>query len=118
MNPPSNAFAMTLQDQRKGELLHECSQRLAELVSACRETGKSGTLTLKLTVNIPKQAEAGTVYVHDEVTIKTPKPRRDGSLFFTTDDNRLTRANPNQRELPLATVSTEHKEPLREVRVS
>lgn len=109
-----NTFAITLQDQRQGALSSELSLALSQLVSAVRSTGRPGSLTLKLSINPTAGGDGTTVTLTDDVTVKNPKPKKPSSLFFTCDDGRLTRENPNQQTLPLRTV-TAPEEPLRKV---
>lgn len=48
--PQLKPFGQFLHEQRNGLLHDELSEELAELVKQCVETGKKGTLTLKVTV--------------------------------------------------------------------
>jgi hypothetical protein len=89
-----NVFS-TLQ---KGVSLLEASSKLAELVRKVEETGKPGTLTIKLTVGPNK----GTIFVTDEITVKEPKGTRQASLFFPDEEGHLHRRDPNQSEMPFA----------------
>lgn len=107
-----NTFAITLQDQRQGALANELSISLNQLVAAVRSTGRPGHLTLKLSITPTAGSDGTTVTLTDDVTVKNPKPKKPSSLFFTCDDGRLTRENPNQQSLPLRTVET-REEPLR-----
>lgn len=98
MNMFSNALAI----QRKGECLKDLSQHLAEVVQACRNAGKSATLTLKLKVS-PSSSD-GTVFLTDEISVKLPAPKKDSSLFFVADDGSLTRNDPRQLPLQLKSI--------------
>lgn len=110
-----NTFAITLHDQRKGALSEELSAEFRKLVEHVRGIGKAGTLTLKLTVRPTEGGDGSTVVLEDDVSVKLPRPKKAKSLFFTTDDGRLTRNDPNQAELPLKTVPGATPEPLRQV---
>lgn len=101
--PQRKPFAQFLQEARKGGLHTELSDELAELVHACVETGKKGTLVLTVTV-VPAKDEDGTVQVTDGVKVTVPKPDARPSVFFADDHGNLSRTNPRQPELPLREV--------------
>lgn len=109
----SNTFSLTLNEQRKGELSAELSNEFRKLVEHVRGTGRAGSLTLKLTIRPTEGGDGSTVLLEDDVTVKLPKPKKMKSLFFSTDDGRLTRNDPNQAELPLKAVPAA-AEPLRQ----
>lgn len=92
-------FAATLAEVNKGRSPFELSQALDKLVRAVRETGKPGKLVYTLTINPVPKTES-QVGVTDDIDIKLPKPNRFQSLFFTTKDNRLSRENPDQMQIP------------------
>ncbi len=100
----SNAFMVTLQDQRKGALQHELTDKLRQVIDAVRSTGKTGSLVLTLKVVPASGGEVGTVFLEDTVKTKLPEPKRQSSLFFVTDDNLLSRQNPNRSEFNLSAV--------------
>ena len=90
----------TLSEQRKGKMANEASDALARVVKACRDTGKKGSLTIKLSIR-PTSSE---MMVSDEITEKTPKPDAAASVFYDDQEGNLSRTDPNQEELPLNTV--------------
>lgn len=89
-------FLELMQNFRRGELLHQCDQMLTDLMEAVAETGSTGSMSLKMDF---KPNKAGQL----EVTIKptTKKPVRDigKGIYFTTEDGRLTRRDPNQMDI-------------------
>ncbi len=93
-----NSFVETLTQLRKGMTVAELSLELAELVSAVKKTGKKGVLTFKLVVS-PSGEEI--VSVEDVIEVKCPKMPRKSTVFYTTEDHRLQRNDPNQAELEL-----------------
>lgn len=115
LEPPGRKpFAMFVQEQRGGALHAELSEALAELVAACLEHDKSGTLTLK--INVAPTKAAGTVQVSDDVTLKAPQGSRGAALFFTDSSGNLSRRNPAQPELPLREIAaTRPDAPAREL---
>lgn len=96
-------FAAFLQEQREGVTHSELSEGLSDLVAACIEHGKGGTLTYK--VSIKPNKDGVTVFVTDAITVKAPVGERSAALFFADDDGNLSRKDPRQQELPLREVS-------------
>ncbi len=66
-------------------LLRECGEALRTLVTAVRETGRPGALTLKITVKPPSAVNPATLVAGD-VSIKTPVDNRLGSMGFFAGD--------------------------------
>lgn len=91
----------TLRLLNSGEFLDECSAQLAELVKGVDETGKAGTLTIKLAL---KKA-SGAIEIVPTVTNKTPEPKPDSTLLWPTVEGNLEVDNPNQRKLPFRDVN-------------
>lgn len=100
----SNMFVTTLADLRAGRSANELSIELQKLVQAVRETGKKGTLTYKLHIEPAAKGNINTLMIEDEVTVKMPEMDREAAIFFSTDDNRLTRRDPRQREFSMSVV--------------
>lgn len=98
-----NAFQQVLNGQRKGECLTALTRGMQEAMRAVKEHGKKATITLKLDI-VPMTADGGTVSVFDDVTVRLPKPKPQASVFYSTDDNRLVRNDPNQKEMTLQEV--------------
>lgn len=94
-----NSFITTLAALRKGGTISELSQELSRLVARIRETGKMGSVTLKLTL-VPADAGGEAITIDDEVTVKLPKLTRPKTTFFTDEDNSLQRSNPKQPDFP------------------
>ena len=96
-------FGQFLHEQRNGALHDDLSRSLVELVQACVETGKKGSLTLKVIVS-PNDDEE-TLQVVDDVVVKAPKHTTKPALFFFDKDGNLLRRDPRQAELPLREVA-------------
>lgn len=91
-------FREWLDEQRRGATHFELSEMLCEVVTAVAETGKKGSVTLK--INVAPSGD-GMVVVTDEVNAKTPEPDRSASLYFYDDYGRLSREDPRQQKLDL-----------------
>ncbi len=99
---PSNVFIKNLNEIRGGRSASELSEALTQLVDAVRENGKPGTLTYKITIRPASKGKIQVLSVEDEITHKMPKPARDNTIFYATQDNMLQRNDPNQRTLNLS----------------
>lgn len=96
----------TLKTLRNGHTQDEMSEKLNELVNACRDTNKVGEITLKIKVR-PDKSGNGQYFLEDEVTSKIPKPERGQTIYFGTPEGNLQREDPAQRSLDLKDVSSE-----------
>jgi len=91
----------TLSEQRKGKFVAEATDALAEVVKACRETGKKGSIQITFKI----RPTASEMMVSDEIVTKIPKPDAAASVFYDTEDGFLSRTDPNQEELPLVQMN-------------
>lgn len=94
-------FADVLQEINGGRAAGAASQQLHDLIAAVRETGKGGSITLQIGVKPAAKGNGSTVLVAAVVKAKTPQPEVAASVFFVTDDDNLSRENPEQPQLPL-----------------
>lgn len=97
---PPKPFGTFLLQHAKGRTHDELSEALRDVVLAARETGKAGSITLKLNI---KALDDYGFEVTDSVSVKKPAGARPKSLWFATDEGELTRDNPHQ----LALLQTE-----------
>lgn len=98
----TKAFAVFLQDLRDGRAHAELSGQLAELLVKVKETGKGGTLTLKLKIKpAGRGSDVDKVVIADVITLDLPKPDRGEDFFWLTEDNDLSRNHPKQGNLEL-----------------
>lgn len=84
-----------------GAFLDAASAELNNLVRQVDETGKAGTLTIKLDL---KRARAGAINIMPSVTAKVPQTKPDPTLLWATVEGNLTVDNPSQQKLDLRTV--------------
>jgi hypothetical protein len=89
-------FAAFLQEQSGGQLHDELSTKLHELIEAIKETGKGGSIALKIDIKPIAGTDGRTLTVTDSVAAKLPKTERPKSIFFATDDGNLSRSDPRQ----------------------
>ena len=90
-------FAVFITDLKRGIVSSELTELLNEVVRAVDNTGKAGTLTLKLKIYRPKNTQI--IQIADTVTANVPKFDRKESFWFTDGHGGLTRDDPNQTVL-------------------
>ncbi len=87
-----------LKDIRRGNVVAELDDAITEVVAAIEENqGGSGKVTLTIGVSYDNSTQA--YKVTGKVVPVLPKKKEHASLFFATPGNKLTRANPNQRDM-------------------
>lgn len=97
------AFSNLLQDINQGSTHSAITADMAELLKTVQATGRSGSLTVKLTVSPATKNNSGTV---DKINVAVdrklalPKPQEPNDFFYLTDDGETTRNHPRQQELP------------------
>ena len=97
----SRPFSDILGELGAGETCDVLTDDLAEVVTAVKETGKVGKVTLELTV---KPNGAHGVAINDKITTKKPREDRGETLFFTDTEGGLHRRDPRQQKLPLRRI--------------
>lgn len=92
-------------EQAGGGLLIEVNETLSELVRACRDTGKKGSIGITLTVE-PLVTRDGAAQVKITPSVTSKNPRYDsgvGIYWVVTDEQNnpvgLERENPAQMSL-------------------
>lgn len=110
-------FVHMLNTMDYGVTPQELSDDIAQLLQAVQDTGKQGTLTLKITVK-PESLSAGQVSIKPDVTLKAPQLPRDKSLMFMTPDMNLQRDDPRQHSMKFEAVETTTKAPVEAVQDS
>lgn len=90
-----------------GCLIDDASDAMASLVQAVDQTGKAGSLTIKISL---RKATAGALAVTGAVTVKKPAEPPIESLMFPTPEGNLLTEDPRQNKLDLKPVAVEAKE--------
>lgn len=93
-------FGDTLIALNKGATVAELNEKLAEVVAAVRATAKSGAISITLKITPASRGNAEMVFIEPDVKVKIPSEPKGSTIFFTTDDNRLTRNDERQSDLP------------------
>jgi uncharacterized cupredoxin-like copper-binding protein len=92
-------FGDTLLALNKGATVADLNTKMAEVVAAVRATAKAGAITVTLKVAPGQKGNAEMVFVEADIKVKLPVEKQGSTLFFTTEDNRLTRHDERQRDL-------------------
>ena len=87
-----------LGDLEKGRFLIDASRELQELLAAVIDTGKAGTLTLRLSL-APLGGGGEAIQVSGAINSKAPSAARVPTMFFITADGNLSRRDPRQGDL-------------------
>lgn len=89
---PTRPFADFIRETNRGATHQELSEYLQQLTAAVNDTGKKGSLVLRIDV-----APMGDAFsVSDKIVLKLPEHERGASTYFRTSDNNLVRTDPRQ----------------------
>lgn len=91
-------FLFIVSNLRNGKSQEELSEKLSKLVMKCSDTGKVGTITLKIKV-VPDKSGNGQYFLRDEIDVAEPKFERGQTLMYGTPDGNLQRTDPNQQDM-------------------
>jgi len=93
-----------LRHLRGGVFLDEASEALASLVQSVNETGKPGSITLKL--DLKRVSRSGAIAIRDSIILKGPKEEPMETMLFSTVEGNLVAEDPHQMKLSLKQVTT------------
>ena len=98
-------FTRTVTEWRDGALVVEANEKLQEVIQACVDTGKSGSITLALKIE-PEQTKYGGTVLTVTPKVETKNPKFDPGVGFfhvVTDEAGkavgLEREDPAQQKL-------------------
>jgi hypothetical protein len=80
----------------KGKLLDQLSEKMRNVLIACKEHMKAGTVNLQITFSPEPKSEGAQIFVSAKIDSKAPSATPKKSLFFMDDDGKLVRNDPNQ----------------------
>lgn len=104
---------MELNERRCGTI-KKATDLMHDLMKAVRETGKSGSVTIKLSIATDKNDELALT-MDGKVTASIPEPEAKKALVYHDPENRaFTKTDPRQLEL-LAEQEAERQERLAEL---
>lgn len=96
---------------RHGGLLADIDAAIRECVREVCEKGKSGSVTIKLSIKPATKTSNSNVIISDEVSLKTPKLPTAESILFTTRDGDLCESDPRQGQLNFSKVEIKESVP-------
>lgn len=99
-DPEAIEFADLIKEFAHGSTNRMATERLREIVKACRETGKKGAIKLTLGVSVNQ----GIVEVKAQITTTKPEPALPGACYYATDEGGLVDEDPRQLKLPAKVI--------------
>lgn len=93
----SDLFVFTLNSLNAGRTAEELSEKLNELVIACRDTNKSGEIGIK--IKIKPNSHTGQYMIEESINLKLPEFPRSQTLLFGTPEGNLQVTDPSQQSL-------------------
>jgi len=111
------SFSQFVANLDEGSLHHDLSEALTEIVAKLNDARQGGTNKPKagMTIKLAFQLDGQTIDVIGDFDVKTPKIKRERSVFWTTSKNRLSRNNPKQQNLPFKDVTGERRDSVKAV---
>ena len=86
---------------RKGRFAEDVGKHLEELLDACADTRKPGTITLAITVTPNGKVDGADQYTFkDKISTKAPQEDAGSYLLYRNQAGELTRQDPRQPMLP------------------
>ncbi len=102
MRPDLFVHALNMIDN--GAAAEECSEALNDVFKAVNQTGKPGSITLKLDI---KPHGDGRYHILHKISTKEPEKPVYATLVFASEDGNIHKRDPNQGELPLVDATRE-----------
>lgn len=94
----NNSAMVILPQLDKGRVMGRLSEELTKVLAAVEQTGRAGSVTLTMELKPVPDTDGKQVTVSGKVKATAPRPDLRATLFFVTEDQQLTRRNPEQRE--------------------
>ena len=93
----------TLRHIGGGVFIDIASDKLAELVGAVDSSGKSGKITLDITVK--KATRGGAMHITGKVKMTRPAEEPMEAMLFATPEGNLVAEDPHQQKLDLRAIN-------------
>jgi rhamnogalacturonyl hydrolase YesR len=90
------SFAQVLSQLDEGGTVREAQEALAAVAQAVLDTGKAGSVTIKLNLKRDGDGSNQRITVTDSVTKALPTRTKGLSIFYVAEEGALTRDNPAQ----------------------
>ena len=92
-------FLQMLKELHNGAFDADAAAKLKEVVGAVRATGKTGKLTLTITVKPATKGDSNALVLGDAMKVTLPQLSAGETVFFATNEDALSRRDPRQPEL-------------------
>lgn len=110
--PQVRPFAAYLTETNGGRTHRQLSDAQHQLIEEVLRTGKSGTLTLTVTI-APDDVESRRLVISEKVTTKLPVASVKKSIFWANPEGNLVRTDPSQMSFgdirPVANAAPEQR---------
>lgn len=106
-SPEIRPFHEIVRELGEGTTNSELSEALWDLIQRVQDTGKAGTVTLKLGVAFDGN---GRIQIKDSVLLNLPEYNRAPTSFFVGKHGNASRRDPNQPALPSLDAHRANKE--------
>ena len=93
--PQTQLLRFVLGTHNRGSAEVEASQALQEVVAGIRDTRKKGKVVLEIALE-PIKGDVNRLAIEVKVTAKVPKQAPESDVFYSTEDGRLQKTDPNQ----------------------
>lgn len=93
------AFSDQVSKINKGATDSELTAEMVRLVKQVRDTGKKGSLTLTMNVQMLGNNNEDVVKITPDIKLSLPKVAQPAAIFWSTADGDLLRNDPQQNEL-------------------
>lgn len=90
-------FSDLIREVGGGDTNTTATERLHEIVLACRETGKKGSITVKISIEI---SATGVVEFHPAMKHSKPESPLLSGTYYATKGGEIVDEDPEQTELP------------------
>lgn len=100
--PPAdnNSASTLLAELNRGRVQREFNDTFTGLVRSVRQHGKPGELMLKIKLAPAQGSNAHQVTVSASIAAKAPTAPTYAAIYFTTEDGKVQKNDPDQDELP------------------
>lgn len=105
-----NPALKTLGELRRGQFVDDLATEMAHLIDAIRDTGRKGTLTVKLDIGLAFKGDDRTLKITDAITVKAPQPEVGDTIMYATADGRLSRRDPRQMDIDDVRIVDDERE--------
>lgn len=95
------SFNQIIAEMQNGDVEAEFTEELNDLIQKVQNSGKPGTLTIKLKLKLNGDR---MMSISHSISASDPKPEKGDSLFFINDNLELQRNDPQQLSIPLKAV--------------